>query len=279
MSGPRRLSRHSYYGDGIGLYGGRYTLYVDESQSADYFVAAGILMHKDRVCPVKDACRRVAKRHKWAEGDGEIKFSGMMSKWNKIPHRDRCGRGPIPEILDVISCEQMPFFSMVVDKEKYRRAGMNRYKGEYHYATERVMIAALDYAGGQHSDMGVIRDEGNKKADSGISTSFEITKKDCSGNAIRNLEWFHGFDTGDSKKHPGLQLADFCSGAVADVLGQGRHDCYARIRRLQDTPGNRRGIPSFFPADGPARSEFLREGHMRPCVSGWHAFLGAAGRA
>ena len=286
MGGDRWLSGHSYYDGGIRISRGNYTLYVDESRiqgGPGIFTVAGLLMHQDGLKAARVGCRAVMEEHGGMEGGRmcEIKFSHMMGPGKGFPGADGCRRGPASGILGVIGREYMPFFCMMVDKQEFRDAKMPGYDGADHYATERVIIAALDLAGRRDRRVRVIRDRGNDKRDIDIEESLN-EGIDGSGDRIRNIASYAGYDAEESEGEFGLQLADFCAGAVARVMSQDRAvrdraGCYCMIRQLQDTPGNRRGIPAFYPPDGSARSRFVRMGHTCPCVSGWHAFLGAAG--
>ncbi|MDA7987046.1 MAG: DUF3800 domain-containing protein [Alphaproteobacteria bacterium] len=289
MRGDRRLSRHSYYDDGIRVLPGNYTLYVDESwfpysEEEEYFTVAGLLMHRDGVAEAERGCYEVMRGHEGLE-DGrmcELKFTHMMGGKEGFPGADGCNRGPASGILKVIGREYMPFFCMVVDQREFKAAKKLGYDSADHYATEQVIIEALDRAGGPGRYISVIRDDGNDKRDDDVE---ELLKKGENrlGDSISNIKSYKGYSSEKSEGCRGLQLADFCAGAVARIMGPERAGrdlagCYCLIRRLQDTPKNRRGIPAFYPSEGAARSRFVRMGHTCPCVSGWHAFLRTAGR-
>lgn len=286
------ISRHGYYSGGIRLRHSEYTLYVDESGNGGkekYFVAAGILLHEDMVDGAWGKCRAVAEEH--SEGQvGELKFTHMMNGKKGFPKANGCRRGPARGILDIVEDEQMPFFATIVHKETFGDERFPGYRNVDHYATERVMIAALDYAGMNRSKVDVIRDKGNGKRDDGITETFGYDRKDGThidgthmdggGHRIESIGSFGTYRPRESKEYNGLQLADFCASAVARVMNRGRSDCYGRIRALLDTPLNTGAVPGFYPGEpgGPGRI-FRERTDMCICASRWHALLRILGRS
>lgn len=245
--------RYSYYLDGIRLRLPRHTLYIDESgnrDNAEHLVVAGILLHEDMIDGVWDRCHDIAEAHSDRPVD-ELKFSDMMDDGGNYPEADGCRSGPAAGILDIIRGEQMPLFATVFRKDSFGDRRFRGYDNEDHYATERVMIAALDYAATQRSKIDVVRDRCNIIRDRGITDSFDIRRVDGAGMEIRNIESYGTYRPEDSKDYKGLQFADFCAGAVARVMTWDKADCYGMIRDLLDTPLNRGVIPTFCPADGP----------------------------
>ncbi len=255
MSGTRRLSRYSYYDGGIGLIKDEYGLYVDESGKGEkerYYVVAGILAHQDRIDSVGHRIREVMYRHGL---HGEPKFGRMMVD-EKFPEPDRCTRGPAPEILDVIRNENMPFFAVVVDKREgvpdgYKIEGdPGSHKSEDYYATERVVLMALDYAAGEQSHVRITRDRGNDGTDRRIRKSLNMTGKSGGGDKISNLGRYRGYEPADSGGSPGLWLADCCAGAVSRFLNWHDPACYERIRWLHDARHGGTGRLAIYPPPG-----------------------------
>ena len=255
MSGFRRLSRHSYYDGGIGLIKKEYGLYVDESGKGEketYYVVAGILAHQSRIDLVEHDIREVMDRHGW---HGEPKFGCMMVD-GKYPDQDRCVMGPAPEILDVIGDEQMPFFVAAVKKgeempDGYKSKGApDSHNSEDHYATERVVLMAIDYVAGEQSHVRITRDRGNDETDRRIRKSLNKTGRSGAGDVISNLDMYRGYESADSEKNPGLWLADCCAGAVSRSLNWHDPACYERIRWLHDARHGGMGRLAIYPPPG-----------------------------
>ncbi|CAI9830782.1 hypothetical protein IBTHAUMO2_1090012 [Nitrosopumilaceae archaeon] len=248
MSGHRRLSRHSYYNGGIGLIRGEYGLYVDESGQSDasYYVVVGILAHQSRIAAIKRCVEGVMRRH---GGSGEPKFWRMM-EGSAFTDSDRCRSGPAPEIMDIIGDEQMPFFTAAVDRDGSGTGMLDGYGSEDHYATERVIVEALDYVASEQSHVRIIRDRGNDETDRRIRRSLNRTGRSGAGDRIANLDRYRGYEARDSEGDPGLWIADSCVGAVARTLNWNDPGCYDRIRWLQDIRIGGRTEPAIHPLQG-----------------------------
>lgn len=267
MSWEAGVTGRGRYGEGAAS--SDYTLYMDESGSgseAGYLAVAGILVRRGRADGIWDRCHTIAKRHSKGEVD-ELKFSDMINDKGNFPGADGCRKGPAGGILDIIRGEKEVLFAMIVSKGKFPREPSD-YEDEDHYATERVIIAALDYAATRRSSIDVVRDENSKKRDIKIKEALNHKRsdgayRDGAGTVISNIEWYdrggHGYRSGNSKKCKGLQLADSCVGAIARVMNREESDCYPRIRPLLGTPLNNGAIPMFYPEDGPSspRKVFL----------------------
>lgn len=249
MNRPRRLSGHSYYDGGIGLIEGEYVLYVDESGKREkerHYVVAGILAHQSRIEGIDGSFENVRKKYGWR---GEMKFSRMMM-CGASQGADRCGSGPVREILDIIGDEQMPFFAEAVDKRRLGSGLPGGYKNPDHYAAERVVMAALDYVEGEQSYVRVVRDGGNDGTDDRIRVSLWGTGRCGADYDIENRDRCRGYTSEDSEGNAGIRLADFCVGAVARYLNRGDPSCYDRIRWLHDARHGGTEGPVIYPPQG-----------------------------
>lgn len=253
---PGHESGYSYseYG-GIRLLSDEYEIYIDEmgktwsegNAGEGYYVVAGIMAHPDRIGDVSDVCRDVLREYMGRRDVPEMKFSNIMKGTGGFTGIEEERTRLAYDILDVIRGEGMPFFAVVVDKVGHDRIHKPDYIDENHFATVGVIEAALGYLVGSSSTMTAFRDECCDPMDSEIISMIRdpATKE---RNPI--YEGILDYKSANSKYRFGIQLADFCSGAVWRAANMSETDCYERIACLQHTFRGPRAAPRFSPPVG-----------------------------
>ena len=250
---PGTRPGHSHLGDdGIELTEDRYALYIDESgrtwsrgnRGGGYYVVAGILAHQDRINDVYARCRDVLTRYTGLDPVPELKFGDVMRGINDFSGIGEKKHQLAYDIFDIIRDEGMPIFPMAVGKIGYNRIPVSGYKNENHYATVGVIEAALGYASRFEARLWAVRDDGCRNVNLEIKAMVDDpnTKQDKP-----DYEYLLGFEPGDSVFSFGLQLADFCAGAVWRAMNCGRWDCYDRIASLKRTFLNPSVNTMFYP--------------------------------
>lgn len=250
---PGQPSVYSRLGDdGIELTEDRYNLYIDESgrtwsegnRGGGYYVVAGILAHRDRINAVYARCRDVLIRYTGSDPVPELKFADVMRGINDFSDIGEERYQMAYDILDIIRDEGMPIFPIAVGKIGYNRIPVPGYKNENHYATIGVIEATLGYASRFEARLWAVRDDGCR------DVNLKIREMVDDPNTRRDkpdYEYLLGFEPDDSVFRFGLQLADFCAGAVWRAMNCGKWDCYDRIACLKRTFLNPSTNTMFYP--------------------------------